>query len=76
MSAQYSSAGLASAYRTIRRSSTHAPAVEPGLASRHSGRHARQACGVTCQAWANASRSTVAAASSRPRWIEGVLANA
>ena len=35
-----------------------------------------QPCAVTCQAWANASRSTVAAASPRPRWIDGLRANA
>ncbi len=75
-SAQYISAGLASPYLLISPSSTHKPGAESARNRWHSARQVRQDSAVTCQAWANASRSTVAAASPRPSWIDGVLAKA
>ena len=75
-SAQYIRSGVASPYREMSRSATQLPVPFTRPASRHSGEQARQPCAVTCQAWANASRSTVAAASPRPRWIDGLRANA
>ena len=45
-------------------------------ASRQIGEQVRQQCAVTCQDWAKASLSTRAAASLRPRWIDGLRAKA
>ena len=50
------------------------PGVPP--ASRQAGVQPRQQSGPTCQPWAKASRSTVAAASGWPRASDGVRANA
>src|ERR1039457_5306328 len=50
---------------------THGPTLSRPPASRHWWVQPRQQSGVTCHAWANASRSTVAAASPRPREIAG-----
>ena len=51
-------------------------AVYTPPALRQSGLQLWQASGVTRQAWAKASRSTDAAASPRPRGIDGRRANA
>ena len=58
------------------RSATQTPAPLTRPASRHCGEQAMQPYGETCQACANASRSTVVAASPRPRWMDGLRANA
>ena len=50
--------------------------VPSPAASRHSGTHSMQPCAVIRQPWPNASRSTDAAASPRPSWIEGRRAKA
>src|ERR1017187_4562183 len=55
---------------------THGPTLSRPPASRHWWVQPRQQSGVTCHAWANASRSTVAAASPRPREIDGRRAKA
>lgn len=70
--------GLASPYRSSPRTSTQGPtasAVRPA-AARHSRPQSRQLAEPTCQAWANASRSTAAAASERPWCMDGRRANA
>ena len=74
--AQYMRSGLASPYRTMSRSATQQDGLVTRPASRQNGEQVRQQCAVTCQAWANASRSTVAAASLRPRCIDGLRAKA
>ena len=51
-----------------------APVTPPAL--RQAAEQPRQLSGVTCQAWANASRSTVVAASPLPRWMDGLRAKA
>ena len=66
-SAQYIRSGVASAYRPMSRPVTQLPAPFTPPASRQAGEQPRQPCAVTCQACANASRSTVAAASPWPR---------
>ena len=75
-SAQYMRSGLASPYLRMSRSAMQVPLPFSSLASRQAWEQAMQPCGVTCQACANASRSTVAAASPRPRWMDGLRANA
>src|SRR5215469_7008576 len=62
-SAQYIRSGVASPYLRMSRSATQGPTPFTPPASRQDGEQARQACAVTYQACANASRSTVAAAS-------------
>jgi hypothetical protein len=47
-----------------------APVTPP--AARQAAEQPRQLSGVTCQAWANASRRTVVAASPLPRWMDGL----
>jgi len=75
-SAQYARSGLASPNLVTPRSVTHGPTLSTPPASRHCGAQAMQPCGVICQACANASRSTVAAASPRPLWMDGRRAKA
>src|SRR5215469_7010321 len=75
-SAQYIRSRLASPYLTMSLSATQVAGPCTPPASLHTGEQVRQEVALTCQAWANASLSTVAAASLWPRWMDGLRANA